>query len=67
VATGFGTTLNQLSVGQATQQTMDVGVIDLKVVSPRGDKIDYGVLGYPFLKNYTLVIDYPNTRFALIN
>lgn len=67
VATGFGATLNQLYVGTATQKNMDVGVIDLKVVSPRGDIIDYGVLGYPFLKNYTLVIDYPNTRFALIN
>ncbi len=66
VAYGFGTTLNQLSVGTATQENMDVGVIDLKVVSPRGDKIDYGVLGYPFLRHYTLVIDYPQHRFALI-
>ncbi len=65
VATGFGTTLNQLSVGTAHQENMDVGVIDLNVISPRGDKIDYGVLGYPFLKNYKLVVDYPNRRFAL--
>ncbi|MFX1318598.1 MAG: aspartyl protease family protein [Promethearchaeota archaeon] len=67
VATGFGATLHQLTVGSVTQENMDVGVIDLKLISPNGDEINYGVLGYPFLKSYTLVIDYPNTRFALIN
>jgi predicted aspartyl protease len=67
VVTGFGATLQQLTVGSATQENMDVGVIDLKLLSPNGEEINYGVLGYPFLKNYTLVIDYPKTRFALIN
>ncbi|MFX1566508.1 MAG: TIGR02281 family clan AA aspartic protease, partial [Promethearchaeota archaeon] len=66
VATGFGATLHQLTVGSATQENMDVGVIDLKLSSPNGDEINYGVLGYPFLKNYTIVIDYPKTRFTLI-
>ncbi|MFW9830489.1 MAG: aspartyl protease family protein [Candidatus Thorarchaeota archaeon] len=67
VATGFGATLKQLSVGTATQENVPVGVINLKIMSPRGEPIDYGVLGYPFLKNYTLVIDYPRSRFAMIN
>jgi predicted aspartyl protease len=67
VATGYGALLRQLSVGEAIQENMPVGVIDLKLVSPRGDKIDYGVLGYPFLKNYTLIIDYPKSRFALVS
>ncbi len=67
VATGYGAVAKTLSVGTATQKNMQLGVIDLKVVSPKGEKIDYGVLGYPFLKNYTLVIDYPNNRFALVN
>ncbi len=67
VATGYGTTLKQLSVGTATQENVSVGVIDLNVVSPRGGKIDFGVLGYPFLKNYTLIIDYPKNRVAMLS
>ncbi|MFX0170237.1 MAG: aspartyl protease family protein [Candidatus Hodarchaeota archaeon] len=66
VATGFAATLEKLAVGTATQENVAVGVIDLNVVSPKGDKIDYGILGYPFLKNYTLIIDYPNRRLAMV-
>lgn len=67
VAVGYGTTLKQLSVGRTAVENVMAAVIDLRVVSPKGEKIDYGILGYPFLKNYRLVIDYPRKRFALIS
>jgi hypothetical protein len=43
-----------------------MGVMDLAIACPDGKKIDYGIIGYPFLKDYELVIDYPNQKLALV-
>lgn len=59
--------LEQLSVASATQENASVVVLDLKAVSSRGSLIHNGILGYPFLKDYEVVIDYPNKKFALID
>ncbi|MHA2233442.1 MAG: aspartyl protease family protein, partial [Candidatus Hodarchaeales archaeon] len=59
--------LEQLSVASAVQENASVVVLDLKAVSPRGGLIHNGILGYPFLKDYETVIDYPNKNFAFIN
>ncbi|UCE10887.1 MAG: aspartyl protease family protein [Candidatus Thorarchaeota archaeon] len=65
--TGYGVQVRRLTVGSAAQEDVIVGVIDLKVVSSKGDALDNGIIGYPFLKDYQLIIDYPNERFALVN
>jgi hypothetical protein len=57
--------VDSLSVGRAVQNNVMLGVIDLQVMSQTGKKIDYGIIGYPFLKDYELILDYPNQRFAL--
>ena len=64
---GYGTYVDQLTVGGATQSNIMVAIIDLKIISPLGKKIDYGIIGYPFLKDYRLMIDYPNQQFALLD
>jgi predicted aspartyl protease len=66
VMTGYGAQVRRFSVGAAVQENVVVGVIDLKVVSSKGDALDNGIIGYPFLKDYELIIDYPNERFALV-
>ncbi|MHA2179513.1 MAG: retroviral-like aspartic protease family protein [Candidatus Thorarchaeota archaeon] len=63
--TGYATMVDSLSVGRAVQNNVMLGVIDLQVMSQTGKKIDYGIIGYPFLKDYELILDYPNQRFAL--
>ncbi len=67
VAVGYPVNLERISVGAATQESPTVAVIDLNLVSPLGGKIDHGVLGYPFLKDFELIIDYPNKQFALVD
>ncbi len=67
VVTGYGVTVERLSVAGKSQSDIMVGIIDLKVMSPTGKKIDFGIIGYPFLKDFRLLLDYPNQRFALID
>jgi predicted aspartyl protease len=64
---GFATKVDKFSVGGMSQEDVMLGVIDLKVISPTGKKMDYGIVGYPFLKDFELVLDYPNQRFAFID
>jgi predicted aspartyl protease len=64
---GYGVHVQQLTVAGATQSDILVAIIDLKIISPQGKKIDYGIIGYPFLKDYRLMIDYPNQQFALLD
>lgn len=66
-AMGYATIVDSLSIGGAVQNNIMLGVIDLQMISPTGKKIDYGIVGYPFLKNYELLLDYPNQRFAFIS
>ncbi|MHA1934980.1 MAG: aspartyl protease family protein [Candidatus Thorarchaeota archaeon] len=65
-AQGYAVQLENLSVGSISHDHVTVGVIDLKVVSPRGEMIHDGIIGYPFMKDLELVLDYPNKRFAFI-
>jgi len=67
VAVGYPVKLERISVGAAIQESPTVAVIDLNLVLPIGGKIDHGVLGYPFLKDFELIIDYPNKQLALID
>ncbi|MFW9963962.1 MAG: aspartyl protease family protein [Candidatus Sifarchaeia archaeon] len=63
---GYAVKVGKLAIGSAELNDTLMGVIDLAVVSPDGKKIDYGIIGYPFLKNYELVIDYPEKKLALV-
>ena len=65
-AQGYAVQLENISVGSISLDNVTVGVIDLKVVSPRGELIYDGIIGYPFMKDLELVLDYPNQRFAFI-
>ncbi len=64
-AVGYGAMVRSITIGSAELNDAVMGVIDLGVVTPEGEKIDYGIIGYPFLKDYELTLDYPNHRFAL--
>jgi predicted aspartyl protease len=59
--------LERVSIGHVSYDGASVLVLDLKGVSPRGGAIKTGIIGYPFLRDYRLVIDYPGKRFALEN
>lgn len=63
---GYATVVDSLSIGKAVQNDVMLGIIDLQVISATGKKIDYGIIGYPFLKDYELILDYPKQRFALV-
>lgn len=65
-AMGYGVMVSSISIGSAELQNTIMGVIDLGVIAPDGRKVDYGIIGYPFLKDYVLVIDYPEQRLALL-
>jgi len=58
--------VSTLSVGSATVSDTQLVVIDLSSVSPKGMLIDYGIIGYDFLRNFETVIDYPNQRYSFI-
>jgi hypothetical protein len=64
--TGYPIQVDRLSIGSITHNNAIMGVIDLKLVSPRGDTIQNGIIGYPFMRNLELIIDYPNKRLAFI-
>ena len=65
-AKGHLATLNQVSVGGVNVEQHPVVVIDMNKISPKGMLIPDGILGYPFLKQFELVIDYPQQKFAFI-
>jgi predicted aspartyl protease len=66
VVTGYPIQVDSLSIGSIKHNNAIMGVIDLKLVSPRGDTIQNGIIGYPFMRNLKLIIDYPNKRLAFI-
>ncbi|NHJ13528.1 MAG: hypothetical protein EAX95_07610 [Candidatus Thorarchaeota archaeon] len=63
---GFATQIEELSVGSVSRNDVMFAVIDLNVISPAGNKLEFGIVGYPFLKDFELILDYPNQRFALV-
>ncbi|MFX0114742.1 MAG: aspartyl protease family protein [Candidatus Hodarchaeota archaeon] len=66
-AGGSFAVLERLSVANVTQEKAPAVVLDLKAVTRRGSSVRYGILGYPFLKDIELIIDYPAKRFAVVD
>jgi predicted aspartyl protease len=59
--------VNSLAVGSAELDNVDVGLVDLSHIGKTvGAKID-GDLGYNFLRNYEVALDYPNETLSLFN
>ncbi|MCK5152283.1 MAG: retropepsin-like domain-containing protein, partial [Candidatus Thorarchaeota archaeon] len=65
-APGYAIQVEEVRSGSKMQENTTLAVIDLGVVSPRGDSIHDGIIGYPFLKDLELIIDYPNKRIAFV-
>ncbi len=63
-APGYAVQIESIEAGGITQENAILAVIDLGLVSPRGSAISDGIIGYPFLKDLELIIDYPNKRIA---
>ena len=59
--------LESLSVGSAQITNSQVVVLDLSKVSPKGDLIEYGIIGYDFLKTFETILDYPGKQFSFID
>ncbi|MBY8996368.1 MAG: aspartyl protease family protein [Candidatus Thorarchaeota archaeon] len=59
--------LETLSVGSAQITNSQVVVLDLSKVSPKGNLIEYGIIGYDFLKNFETILDYPRKQFSFID
>lgn len=58
---------SSLAVGSAKLDDVDVGLVDLSHIGKTvGSKID-GDLGYNFLRNYKVALDYPNETLSLFN
>ncbi len=64
---GHLATLDQVSVCGVNVEEHPVVVIDMEKISPKCHLIPDGILGYPFLKQFEFVIDYPQEKFAFIN
>ncbi len=58
--------IEQFKVAMTSQENMQLIVTDLAKVAPKAAKIKNGIIGYNFLKNYKVILDYPNQRFSLI-
>src|SRR5205085_11976574 len=59
--------LNSFTVGDARAESMPVVIADFFAALSEavGARLD-GIVGYNFLRNYKVVIDYPNERFTLV-
>ncbi len=66
-AEGHLATLDQVSVGGVNAEKHPVVVVDMSKISPKCHLIPDGILGYPFLKQFEFVIDYPQEKFAFID
>ena len=74
-ATGGGTQINtvyptrlpNLEVGPISARDVVAAVIDLKKISERMGKPIQGVLGYSFLKDRIIQIDYPNSKIRFFS
>ncbi|MHA2428196.1 MAG: aspartyl protease family protein [Candidatus Hermodarchaeia archaeon] len=66
-AEGHLATLNEVSVSGVNVEEHPVIVVDMEKISPKCHLIPDGILGYPFLKQFEFVIDYPQKQFAFID
>lgn len=60
------TMMKEVSLGSTSIGEVAALVLDPRGVSPRGALIRNGILGYPCLRDFELVIDYPGKRIALL-
>ncbi|MBK5112881.1 MAG: aspartyl protease family protein [Candidatus Heimdallarchaeota archaeon] len=58
--------LKAFNIAMSTQENMQIIATDLDNVAPKAAKIKNGIIGYNFLRNYKIILDYPNQRFSLI-
>ncbi len=58
--------IDSFTVGLTTQENIQIIATDLDKVAPKAAKIKNGILGFNFLKNYKIILDYMNNRFSLI-
>jgi len=58
--------LESIKVDSIELQSSQVAVIDLSKVSPKGNLIEYGILGFDFLKNLEIHIDYPRQQYSFV-
>jgi predicted aspartyl protease len=57
-------TVRSVSIGETRQENVRVGVMDLKgIAAAVGSEID-GIIGYNFLSNYRVTIDYPRLEVS---
>ena len=61
------TKLDKLRVNDKEHSDVNIIIADVSKLTPRGNIIETGILGFNFLRNYKVVIDYPNLKFNLIN
>jgi predicted aspartyl protease len=55
--------IRSIAVGSARIEEPQVAVVDLSRVSPKGELIENGILGYNFLSHFIMSLDYPNRLF----
>ncbi len=65
-APAYAVQVQSIKAGGIVQENAVLAVIDLGLVSPRGSIITDGIIGYPFMKDLELIIDYPNKKLAFI-
>jgi predicted aspartyl protease len=58
---------SSMSIGSAKITDNQFVVIDSRKVSPKGKLIENGIVGYDFLKNFEIVIDYPSKQISFID
>ncbi|MBN2228503.1 MAG: aspartyl protease family protein [Candidatus Thorarchaeota archaeon] len=58
--------LDSISIGSQRLEKSTATVIDLSRVSPKGNLIENGIIGFDFLKSLEIIIDYPRMQFALL-
>ena len=55
----FGT-LKSIAVGETRLEELKVGIMDLQIISKACETDLDGIVGYNFLKDFQVLIDYPN-------
>jgi predicted aspartyl protease len=63
---GYAVQVKEIKAGGVVQENAVLAVIDLSIVSPRGSIISDGIIGYPFMKDLELIIDYPKKKIAFV-
>ena len=59
--------LDYLSTGEIRLNSPQVAVVDLTKVSPKGNLIQNGIIGFDFLRNLETIIDYPRKQIAFVD